>query len=182
MIDKESIYCTADKIYIMHKKKGQTIFEFIIACVILFSVILYTLTFVNSELEMFSGNFNSDMMNSKVVQVTESFLNPYSTYSIVDEWPVLDHNKMVVFNNNCNNDVEYVAMLNNMELYTQDPLGGKNNMHLKIIAKDLDTDTEIINCGRLPLDLVERPMVFESKRLGVDSDTNNPIELKVWIW
>jgi len=165
----------------MEKKKGQTVFEFILAAIVLFSIIIYTLTFVGGEVSLFSDNFDSDRMESKIIQVSESIINPHSKYSIVYEWPVFDRNKMIIFNNNCNGD--YVSLLNGLGLYKTDPLGGQHNIHLMVRADVLTQPiTTVIECGRRPDDLVERPRVFEIKRIGIDSQTGYPVELKIWLW
>jgi hypothetical protein len=165
-------------------KKGQMIFEFIIAAVVLFSIIVYTLTYVNGEVSLFSGNFRSDRMESKVIRLSESLLNPYSHHNIVDKWPILDHDKILLFNNTCNNDLD---IYNDMELYEIDPLGGRHNIHLRILATELTPPkTIIIDCGRLPIDIVDRPLVYEVKRIGIVIDPLSgmqiPVEIKIWLW
>ena len=165
----------------MVKKKGQTVFEFILASIVLFSVIIYTLTYVGDDVSLFSNSFDSDRMESKIIQISESLINPYSKYSIVDEWPVFNRNKMIIFNNTCNGN--YPALLNDLELYETDPLGGQHNIHLMIKADILAQPIiPVINCGRLPADLLERPRVFEIKRVGIDSFSGESVELKIWIW
>ncbi|MBN2101841.1 MAG: hypothetical protein JW716_03145 [Candidatus Aenigmarchaeota archaeon] len=165
----------------MRSKKGQTVFEFILAAIVLFSIIIYTLTYVGGEVSLFSNSFDSDKMESKIVQVSEALLNPYSKYSISDEWPVFNRNKMIIFNNTCNGN--YPTLLNDLQLYKTDPLGGQHNIHLIVKAEVLTQPiTTVIDCGRMPTDLVERPRVFEIKRMGTDSVTGLPVDLKILIW
>ena len=165
----------------MNNKKGQTVFEFILAAIVLFSIIIYTLTYVGSEVSLFTNNFNSDRMESKIIQISESLLNPYSKNNIVDKWPVFDHNKMMIFDNNCTGN--YAALLNELELYETDPLGTQHNIHMRVRGEILSQPPlTIIDCGRLPIDLVNRPKVFEIKRVGIDSSNGNPVELKIWLW
>jgi len=150
----------------------------------LFSIIIYTLSYVNGEVSFFTNSFKSDKMESKVIQVAVSLLNPHSKYTIVDEWPVINHNKMLILNTTCNDAVSgYPQLLTDLELHEIDPLGGIHNIHMKIKATEFaNPDNIIIECGRLPIDLSDRPMVYEIKRIGIDSDSKNPVELKIWIW
>ena len=165
----------------MKYKKGQTVFEFILAALVLFSIIIYALSYTGDEVSFFTNNFDSDKMESKVIQLSESLLNPFSDYSIAEEWPVFNRSKMNAFNNICNNN--YPTLLNDSELYETDPLGGQHNIHLMVRADVLTQPvTNVIDCGRRPDDLVERPKVFEIKRIGIDSQTGKPVELKIWIW
>ncbi len=165
----------------MGKKKGQTVFEFILAALVLFSIIIYTLTFVGSEVSIFTNNFDSDKTESKVIQVSEALLNPYSKYNIVDEWPIFNRNKMIMFENNCTGN--YPAVLTDLQLYETDPLGFPHNIHTKIRADVLTSPpVTVIDCGSLPGDFVNRTRVFEIKRVGIDSVTSSPVELKIWIW
>ena len=164
----------------MENLKGQAIFEFVIAAVILLSVVAVMMAFSSGEVNTFSDSFKTDKMNSKVIQITESILNLHAKYNIIEKWPVFSHSKMLAFNSTCNS--AYAQLLTDLELYAIDPLGGRHNDHIMIKARDISTNANIIECGRLPIDIIERPPVYEMRRVGIDSANGHPVELEIWIW
>ncbi|NOX71867.1 MAG: hypothetical protein GXO64_04190 [Candidatus Micrarchaeota archaeon] len=164
----------------MTEVKGQAVFEFIFAAIVLFASILYILGVLNGEIASFSQSHQADAMNSRVIELSALLASGHEKYGLADSWPVLEHAKIVDFNNNCRNN--YAELLNDLQLYESDPLGGKHNIHIKINAIDTETGQMLIDCGRTPANLAERPDVYEVKRIGIDSETGNPIELTIWLW
>ncbi len=147
----------------------------------LFAVIGFIVLFVKDEINVFSNNFQNEEMNSKAIQVSQAILNPHSKYNIVTKWPEYSHAKMNDFNSDCNNPLTYKLIIDSYGLYKITE-GVRRDLRLKVLAIDLITGDRIIDCGSMPTDLLERPPIFEVRRIGIDSDTKNPIELKMWIW
>jgi hypothetical protein len=123
--------------------KGQMVFEFVIASLILFSIIFYTLSFLASDFGMRHGSFVSDRLESNAIRVSNILLGTHEN-GIVGDWPVLDQASIDAFGTKCND--EYRPLQNSLGLREESPY--VTYMHFNITVAD-KTKT-YLNCGREP--------------------------------
>lgn len=77
--------------------KGQFVFEFLIAGFIFFGIILYSINYLNTNVNTFEGGFHKDEMTSKAVWVSEMLTSPTSDISLSEGWPVFSLTKISEF-------------------------------------------------------------------------------------
>jgi hypothetical protein len=128
----------------VREMKGQLVFEFVIAAFILFSIILFVISNLSENMNLYHVNFISNFLESRALQISEILLND-PVNGIVDEWPVLNEQKMASFNASCNDD--YINMLVNFSMIEDMPYPNLHHMHVLVNATD---GQEFINCGRTP--------------------------------
>ena len=126
------------------KMKGQLVFEFVIAALMLFSIIIYTINYLSINSNLYHERFLSNMLESKAVQVSEILLND-PVDGIVDEWPLLDTVKMSAFESSCNSD--YEETLRDFNLIDDFPYSELH--HLSVVVNATDGQV-YVDCGRTP--------------------------------
>jgi hypothetical protein len=153
----------------MKKKTGQAVFEFVIASLILFSVIFYTMNYVSSDFNVRHDSFISDRLEINVIRVSDMLM---STNGIVDTWPYLNAGKMDTLNVSCYND--YTGTLDDFGLKEEIPYTRYTNMRINVS----DGLTTYIGCGFEP---PERKESAEITRYGL-LPGNNVGEVRISLW
>lgn len=126
------------------KMKGQLVFEFVIAALMLFAIIIYTINYLTINSNLYHERFLSNMLESKAMQVSEILMND-PVNGIVDEWPLLDTAKMSAFNDSCDDD--YVSMLYNFSMIDDFPYTELH--HMSVVVNGTDGQV-YVDCGRTP--------------------------------
>lgn len=124
-------------------RKGQAIFEFIIASLILFSVIFYTINFLSMDFNMRHERFLTDHLESNSIRVSGMLMNPDT--GIIDSWPALSQSKMNTLNTTC--EMDYIGTLDDFGLREELPY--VRYIHIKLTVTDLGSNT-YLDCGRSP--------------------------------
>ena len=65
--------------------KGQFIFEFLIAGLIFFTIIVYTINYLNVNVSDFKSKFYQSRLQSKAIQISEVLMSSESSLGLVDD-------------------------------------------------------------------------------------------------
>ncbi|UCD03136.1 MAG: hypothetical protein JSV63_00680 [Candidatus Aenigmatarchaeota archaeon] len=122
-------------------KKGQAVFEFVVASLILFAVIFYTINFVSVDFGMRHERFLTDHLEGNALRVSDLVMSP--SVGIVSSWPDLSTVKMGALDASCAAD--YIETLDDLGLREELPYARYTHMKLTVI--DLDS-VVYVDCGR----------------------------------
>jgi hypothetical protein len=142
----------------MGKKKGQLVFEFLMAVLILFGIIIYTVNFLFANMNLYHSQFMSNFLESKALQISEVLMND-PTMGFVSAWPHLDTGKISDFDlNYCQSgdpDPYLFKLLPDYELF--EPVPYFRYHHVRITVES-PTST-LLDCGRTPPGKVSKSRV-----------------------
>jgi len=145
--------------------KGQLIFQFIIAAIIFFAIIIYTINFLNIKAGYYADTMFTNDLEMKLLTISEVL----TKNTLSENWPVLDANKINDFISDCNQHKDDVYRRLGIENY---------NFKISI------TSSKITNfnyeCGDNPSGV----NVAHIKRYAV-VDWNGeikPVSMEMWLW
>ncbi len=124
-------------------KKSQLTFEFLIAGIIFFVLIIYVINYLNTNVSGYKNQFYFDKLQKKVVEISEVMTHSNETgFGLAEEWPILSLSKIQTFNTSCIND--YLGLMKNLSVDEQTSYGVKSHK-MKIIINTTDGNT-LVNC------------------------------------
>lgn len=149
--------------------KGQMIFEFVIAAVLFFGIIVYAINILNVESSIYSSDYIIAELENKAMQVSELLMHdPGIWYGDVisapgdvradviglsNGWPVLNSTKIKLLRQYCLND--YNDLLDHLDTKMTTPFGDRN---MKVVIEINETEVvpekaliEPPNCGYEPI-------------------------------
>ena len=155
----------------MGKKKGQAVFEFVIATILFFAIIFYILNFLNATIFNYNSQFNNIVLESKSVQISELLVKDAGKWSgetpiiigVADEYPVLNETKMINLENYC--ITNYIDLIDNF------------NLDRRKFRINITTDSNSYLCGP-PVPSVTRS---KTERFGILPD-DSIVRVDVWVW
>ncbi len=166
--------------------KGQFIFEFIVAALMFFMIILFAINYLNINVSDFEGRFYKDEIQSKALWVSEVLTNPSSNITLVDEWPYFNSTKISDFNDtycvsNGNPDkVKFDTLKRRLNIERNDDLGKRLlSMRIIIVTNATDFSDPKIDCGQK-----ENEFWWESEvqRIGMmDGPGGEIVVMKIFI-
>ena len=172
----------------MVKMKGQMVFEFIIAAVLFFAIILYVLNYLNTNVSAFSSDFYIDNLENKAVQISELLIHNKGKWvgggplivGLVQEWPVLNSTKIQWLNDSCSTRPGYIDLLGRFDLLEKPYFIEKPSYNMKIQIKN-ETST-LLDCAspyrpELPQDIPRANI----ERFALSEDGSLLI-MDVWVW
>ena len=166
----------------MGKRKGQMIFEFLVASVIFFAVIFYLINYLGVAVNTFSGNFYSDNLQNKALQISE-FLVRFNLSE--GGWPVLSSARMNSFRNDygCSapdpcKAAGYGDLLLALDLDEKSGMIEGLNYNVNITINDTSTGNFVLDCG---CSVPENVGTGEVRRFALD-ESGDILILDVRIW
>jgi len=153
--------------------KGQLVFEFVIAALILFTIVIYTINFLSSTVGNYHSRFLSSFLESKALLISEIVMNDPSG-GIVSEWPLLSPERMTDLNDTCRNEEGYYQILQKLGLVEEKPY--EIYHHMNILVRE--GGIEYVNCGRLPPGNMSKAVVTRYGLLA--SNEIAPVQITVW--
>ena len=152
--------------------KGQLVFEFVIAALILFFVVIYTINYVSDSMNLYHASFVSNYFESRSIQVSDVLLND-PVNGIVREWPLLSMGKMSGLENLCDND--YYLVLERFDLDRK--ASYDRPLHL-YVSVDSINGTNYMVCGSVPPPRTEKAT---TTRFGLlPSSDIARVEVTIW--
>lgn len=160
-----------------NKMKGQLVFEFMIAVVVFFGVVVYVLNYLNGNVSAYSADSLSESRQSKASQIGELLVLNKGNWAggipavvgLSEEWPVLNYSKIMWMNASCNSD--YHGFM--------DKLGVPYRNGLKIMVMD-EQGGYLADCmwGKpVPANMAKA----EAKRYGLNQ-TGSVLAVSVYVW
>lgn len=160
--------------------KGQMIFEFVAAAMIFFGVLFYTISLLNNNVRVFSSDSFEDVMNGKIITLSEYILHNKGNWSVdppsiglAKEWPVLSYNKIEKFSTYCNESYnDLIETLGLFETYY-----GVGSLRHNIRIEIEDNGNVIMVCGP-----EKTPKRYFSVRRFALSENNTILKINFKIW
>jgi len=173
--------------------KGQMVFQFIIAAVIFFAIVLYTLNFLNSNVNSYWNDMFVNELENKAVSVSEVLVksrgvwdgNTPKSIGLVDDdymWPVLKLDKIKNFINFCFSGS--VPNENEFNILGLNGYGANITISSATLDKNvlcISSDSQYrCSCG-YPLTNGTK-MYIKRYGLVMYSGAPNPVAIDVWLW
>jgi hypothetical protein len=124
--------------------KGQFVFEFIIAGVFFFAIVLYSINYLNINVSDFKADFHQNVLQAKAVQASEILMNDKASMGLVDGI-VFNDTKIQNFNSMYCDSGSYDSLVEDFHLYDIRSYG--------VFPKDINifvlipTSGMILDCG-----------------------------------
>lgn len=160
--------------------KGQMVFEFIIAAVLFFAVILYVVNYLNTAVYGFSADFYTDSLHTTALQISELLLKnqgilesgvPVVVGLASDSgWPVLSSAKIGYLKDYC--ESSYTELVHQK-------LGLEANKNMAINITQPHSASPIMDCKGAVIP--EGVTIAHIKRF-VLSESNEVLTIDVWVW
>ncbi|NIO22459.1 MAG: hypothetical protein GTN38_00345 [Candidatus Aenigmarchaeota archaeon] len=158
--------------------KGQFVFEFLIAGVIFFAIVLYAMNYLNVNVSDFKGRFYVDKLQSKALQISEILGNEKSSVGLVEGPYLFNASKIADFNTTyCIDRAGYMKMREDFELTEKTEYGER--MHNANITLVTESGIPILQCGYTIPMWTEKA---EIERFGILNENNELVTLRVIVW
>lgn len=144
-------------------------FEFVIAAVIFFSLVLYTMIYLNSALSEYRGEFYVNDLQSRAIQISDLLLHNREI-GISAGYPYINSSRVNSLSMICNNN--YPDFLMDFDL---------RNHRIKIEINESDTGNIILDCPSI-ISIPPKVTKVNMMRFGVLDTTNKTAILNLWIW
>jgi hypothetical protein len=154
--------------------KGQLIFEFIIAGLIFFAIIIYTINYLNISTSDFKEKFSQSRLQSKAVQIAEILMSSKSGLSMADDMK-FNLSKIQEFNNTyCPPPGNYTKLAVDLYLYEKNEFGFfPNNAKIELFKNN----AMVLDCGpAIPRGLTK----VEMTRVGLLQGEIAKLRVVVW--
>lgn len=159
--------------------KGQMVYEFVIASLFFFGIMLYTINFLNMNVSAFSETHDDDIYKSRAWQISEVVLRDRGEWSgsvpgkigLAQNWPVLNESNLNDFHTWCQGREEEMY-----SLLDADP--HYNGFNIEVFNQTAAGEDLIVSCGKNP-DIVKKADVL---RIAVGDKTRNLYRVIVTYW
>lgn len=143
----------------MRGRKGQMIFEFVVAAVLFFGIVLYIMSYLSASMATFTEDFYVNSLHSKAMVASELMVRSQGNWSgstpvsvgLAGTYPVLDSAKMSGLQSYCSAQSGYLDVLDRLNLMeTPFSLAGSGrhfNMYVEI--NETGGSPRMV-CGRPP--------------------------------
>jgi len=157
--------------------KGQFVFEFLIAGLIFFAVVLYAMNYMNTNVSEYRGGFYTDKLQSKALQISEILGNEKSSLSLVESPFLFNVSKIEKFNATyCDYD-GYTELRSAFELVEKTDYGERiHNLNITLLG---ESGESLLQCGHTISVGIEKA---EIERFGVLNENDKLVTLRVTVW
>jgi hypothetical protein len=157
--------------------KGQFIFEFLIAGLIFFTVVVYTISYLNVNVSDFKNKFYYNRLQSKAIQISEVLVGGESPLSLVDG-SGFSLARIQNFNNSyCRQAEDYTKLIDDLYLKERTSYGLSLENDVKIHLSS-PNEIKLLDCPGI-ISRSGSPRA-EIERVGVLQ--GETIKLRVIVW
>lgn len=161
----------------MSGRKGQLVFEFVVAAIFFFYIVFYVINYLNTTAMVFSSDFYTNSLEFKSIEISELLLHNRGVWNgtvpemlgLVDRWPVLNSTKIQYMDSYCSSPINYENMLRKFDINSSTGHGMKIELN--------DTNGNIMLCGYLPDGFINA----KTERFAI-SDAGKYLTMTVWAW
>ena len=158
--------------------KGQFVFEFLIAGVIFFAVVLYAMNFLSANVSEFHGKFYMDKLQSKALQISCILLNEKSPMGVVESPHVFNMSKIDSFDDKyCGTTEGYKSLREVLDLTEKTDYGER--VHNINITLEKASGVPLLSCGYTAPGGVKKA---EMQRFGILNEDGSLVTLKMVVW
>ncbi|MBI4181822.1 MAG: hypothetical protein HY520_02540 [Candidatus Aenigmarchaeota archaeon] len=159
-------------------RKGQQVFEFIVATVLFIGIIIFVLNLLNANVSLYTQDYFTANREAKAIAASEALVKTSGGVGLTTAWPVLDTlpgGKMDAFAARCAANPS--GVLTELGLDHMPGVGGRT-YDLRAEAWILgDTGPRMV-CGP---SLSQQTGISTVKRVAI-SPTGQLLNLTVWVW
>jgi hypothetical protein len=163
-------------------KKGQLVFEFVVAAVFLFYIVFYVINYLNTTAVVFANDFYTNSLEYKALHTSELLLrnrgvwngNVPEAMGLADEWPVLNATKIQYMDTYCTAPANYQTILRKLDINAS--TGNGVNIEIN------DTNGYLMKCGNIPTDAMGRTITNARIDRFALSDSDEYLTITVWVW
>ena len=171
-------------------RKGQLVFEFIIAGVLFIAIVLFVLNILNVNVASYTNDYVAHTLDAKAFALSELLVKnkgswdtgtvPWTPRSVgfAEAWPYLSEEKLSNFNDYCSGNKD--VLLPKFDLL--DKAFG-NTYKFKIVVNSTDsTLPSFVECGQaaeFPRGSIIRYAVLETTD---PTKKDMPLKVFVWVW
>lgn len=159
-------------------RKGQAVFEFVIASLLLFAIIVYTLNYISSNFGLHHSIYSSSRLEGVALRVSDFLVSDADNgFADAGGWPRMSRNKMLQFEQDCNcQDCDYYDLLESLDLKDSEPYDRYTRINIQAENED---GTSYVSCGRTPPEDATQGTVT---RFGYVPDDNRVVKITVIAW
>lgn len=165
-------------------RKGQLVFEFIIAAVLFMGLVLFVLNMLNTNVSIFTGDYGIYDMENRVITLSEALVKTNVGIGLAEEWPVLDQTKITTLQTDCNDNNKYVDLLKSFNLDSR-PQGFDRTYDYRIVINK----TLPLGGGRVTILECNPPRGppvnitgAHVRRYAVLDTNKERLDIDVWVW
>jgi hypothetical protein len=160
------------------------VFEFVVAAMIFFTIILYTINYLNSSVSAFSNELYINNMETRAIQISELLIHNPGVWDgdeprlvgLCEEWPVLNSIRIGNLHTFCQDPANYNNLLQNLGL-EENRFGSTQRYNISIRINESGNPVALLDCGPSP---PERRMV-NVERFALSGE-NKILSINVWLW
>ena len=159
--------------------KGQLIFEFLIAGLIFFAIVLYSINYLNFNVSDFKAKSYQNRLQSKAIQISDILLKSESPFSL-SSGQELNMTRIQLFNATyCPPQGNYSKLIDDFYLYETTTFGVSS----KNIIIELSTPSGMLIDCRPKVGIFPRNITkAEIGRAGIIGSTKETAKLRVVLW
>jgi hypothetical protein len=158
--------------------KGQLIFEFIIAGLIFFIIIIYTINYLNFNVSDFRDKFYQNRLQSKAFQVSEILMSGQTNLSLTDDGS-FNQSKIYMFNLTYCGDANYKKLAEAFYMYETTTFGILPN-NIKIGLSIPESGVVLLDCGPANIPRLLNMTKAEVGRVGFYEGKIAKLGVTVW--
>lgn len=168
--------------------KGQAVFEFVIASIMFFGIMVFIIMSMGNVFGSFTGEYYSNVLQGQAVAVSELILKTPGNWSgetplsvgLSEGWPVLNSTRIAYLNALCNSD--YTKTLDMLDIesksFTIQESGFNRSYNMNMTIINMTSNKVILDCGK---EISLRAEKGGIKRFGV-SNTSDVLVFELWLW
>ena len=154
--------------------KGQMVFEFIIAGLFFFGIIIYSINYLTVNVEDFKGDFYQNLIQTKAIQISEIIMSESSSMGVVSDYE-FNTTKIDDFNSTYCRIDSYYRTVKDFQLYEKTTYG-TYPLNVNIVMMN-STDNVMMDCGAMIPSNVKK---VEISRFGLYNGDIARMGIVVW--
>lgn len=158
-----------------NNRKGQAVFEFLIAAMFFFYIVFYVINHLNTTAIVFSNDFYMNSLEHRAFQISEILLHQEGKWNgsfpeaigLSAGWPVLNETKIQYFQAYCGDNRS--DMLKKLDIDISDG-------H-EVMIEITNTSGTVMKCHRLPEGVINTNI----RRFAL-SQSGEILTMSIWVW
>lgn len=158
------------------------VFEFVVAAIVFFGIIMYTISYLSSSVSTFSNELYMNNLETRAIQISELLVhNPGKwvdgeprVIGLSGDWPVLSSMRIGELQAFCQDPVNYTYLQQNLGL-EEDRFGSTQIYNINVRINE--SNNVLLDCGPSP---PEKRMV-NVERFAL-SEGGGILSINVWLW
>lgn len=130
--------------------KGQFVFEFLIAGIIFFAVVIYSINYLSVSVYDYKGKFYQNRLQNKAIQISEVLISGKSPLSIAEDSELILSKIQAFDNMYCSGGGDYPRLVKELYLYEITRYDIFPLIHNDVKINIFNSTDVLLDCGPLP--------------------------------